>query len=448
MRLYSVGIKFTLTLLLGFITTACQADEAVVASPPTSNPLFIHLSDVHVNSRATSSSYGNDPGTDLWADTLAKLDSVLQQVPKPSFIIYTGDLPSHYYCPSHRCYLPTDERTDHNDDIKLVLDKMRSLAEQHNVALYYAPGNNDSLAGDYYSFSDSDDNRGSPLSLSPDQSDPYPALNTQASCSGSVSGSCMLSNPHPQFGYYSVRPHAGLRIIALNSIIFGKKYHSKDGVDHQAAGNQQISWLQNQLDDARDDQQNVWLMMHIPPGLDAYEVNSSTCPASPSQNLAMWAHLPRTVGAGPKQPFWQDQLMAMLDSHPGTVTGILYGHTHMDEVRRVYDSAGSKITEVAISAPGISPNHNNNPGFKSVTYRSTDQELMDFTTYYRTPSNTRWSNYTAAQTYACAAGATLFECLSAKSLADLGTAMDTVYMVKNGAPSYNTQCGIDIRAGQ
>jgi hypothetical protein len=133
--------------------------------------LFIYLSDVHVDSRA-SSSYGSDPGNDLWADTLAKLGSLLKQDPKPSFIIYTGDLPSHYYCPAHRCYLPVSQRTDHDDDIKLVLDKMRTLAEQHDVALYYAPANNDSLAGDYYFFSDSDDSRGSPLSLSPDQSDP------------------------------------------------------------------------------------------------------------------------------------------------------------------------------------------------------------------------------------------------------------------------------------
>ena len=410
---------------------------------------FIHLSDVHLNTQATNITYHEDTGTELWQSTLDKLADVLKQDDKPEFIVYTGDIPAHYNCTHPHCYLPDSERGPHNKNIATVLDDLRSLSQAHDTPLFYAPGNNDGLAGDYWSFTDSGHQPATPTELSPDPQNPYPALDTDAQCSANSSGACMEANPHPEFGYYAVRPVPGLRIVALNSIILGHKYYSADGTTQLEAGNNQMKWLAGQLAAAKAaaTQQKVWIIMHIPPGLDAYAVNSSSCPAHPSPSEAMWAHLPRPdVGAQPQ--YWQDRFIQMLDAFDDTITGLFYGHTHMDELRRIYDAGNSEVTHVAFSAPGITPNHDNNPGFKVFSFDSTNMAPLSFITHYRTPSDADWMQYSSTDAYSCAQGSTLFDCIAGKDIADLQNEMNSIFMVKHGQPGYNTLCGIDVRPGQ
>jgi len=131
---------------------------------------FLFLSDVHLNTASDTTYYGVDTGLTLWKVFLAKADSVIVQE-KPNFIVYTGDLPAHYGYPF---FLPKGLRTEHNKNLTTILAGLRSLANQNNTPLFYLPGNNDAIAGDYFSFADEDDN--TPLSLVPENSNPYPAL--------------------------------------------------------------------------------------------------------------------------------------------------------------------------------------------------------------------------------------------------------------------------------
>ena len=140
----------------------------------------------------------------------------------------------------------------------------------------------------------------------------------------------------------------------------------------------------------------------------------------------------------------------MCDNYQSTIAGILYGHTHMDEVRRLYASDGSTITEVAISAPGITPQHYNNPGFKIVSFDAGNFELTDFTTQYSTPQATTWGDksYTFSERFGCGDQTTIYDCLSSKSLTVVADSMDLIYTVMNGDTTFNPRSGIDIMYGQ
>jgi hypothetical protein len=165
-----------------------------------------------------------------------------------------------------------------------VLSDLRDLAAGSGIPLLYMPGNNDSLAGDYFSFADGAGKTS--LSLVPDAD--YPAVNASQPCG---SPPCLVSNPRPDLGFYSARPVDGLRVVALNSVILGREYHEVDGVSQLDAGNAQLDWLEGELDDAAG-REKVLIAMHIPPGDDAYAVSAG------KPETWMWARKPQGGGEG------------------------------------------------------------------------------------------------------------------------------------------------------
>jgi len=394
------------------------------ASP---NPNFLFLSDIHLNTTSNSTDYGSDTGMDLWNLFLSKTDSILAGPNAPSFIIYTGDLPAHYSW-SSSAFLPLDGRTTHNANITAILSGLRSIANKYHKPLFYLPGNNDGLAGDYYSFTDAQQQ--TPLSLSTDSINPFPALNINRS---GKKAPCIVSNPNPSMGYYSARPIAGLRIIALNTVMYSPDFATNDGSDIVADRNLQMKWLAGQLANAKSKHEKVYLTMHVPPGMDAYS------------NVGMW----QQPADGSKS--WLNTFLTLTNRYQNTIAGILYGHTHMDEVRRLYDSTGTKITEVAISCPGVTPQHHNNPGFKTVQYDAITKELMDFTTFYTQPTTVNyWGNatYNFNATYQGMPSMSIYQRLSTLPFNDVNTYMSSIFTVKAASAKYPIQQGIEVKWGQ
>lgn len=178
--------------------------------------------------------------------------------------------------------------------------------------------------------------------------------------------------------------------------------------------------------------------MHIPPGADAYAVTLD------HPETWMWAHLPS------QDSFWLNAFLELSTTYRSTIAGILSGHTHMDEVRRLYDPSGSRLVEVAVSAPGIKPLHGNNPGFKLIEYEVGTKELADFVTYYTTPAAESYGNLNDcfSDEFDCDDGQNIFDCLSGKSLDVVKSIMDRTYTVKHGPPTYETVGGIEVMANQ
>ena len=125
-------------------------------------------------------------------------------------MVYLGDLPT--YIDSERA------QNSHT-----MLENLRGL--QIGIPILYLPGNNDSLEGDYHSFTNGSD--GSVLKQDKDASNPWPVINANSS-SVKVSGLDFDS----EFGFQSVNIQDGtntLKVIALNTVIFSAK---KEKYDH------------------------------------------------------------------------------------------------------------------------------------------------------------------------------------------------------------------------
>ncbi len=398
---------------------------------------YLHLSDVHLDTSGAS----DDTDLALWKITREKLESILNGPEPPSFVLYTGDLPGHYACaPGHGdCSLIPSQVPGHDANLRAVLQDLHDLVAGTGIPLLYTPGNNDALAGNYFSFSDAQGRTA--FSLVP--GDGFPAVNASQPC-GDVP--CMVSNPRPDLGFYSARPVAGLRVIALNSILLGRRYHPADGVSQRAAGDAELDWLDAQLADAARSGEKVLLAMHIPPGEDAYAVDRGDA------ETGMWTRDPEGNAAGLPEEAWLDRFLDLVGAHTSTVVGLAYGHTHEDELRRLHDKSG-RVIEVAVSAPGITTNHGNHPGFKLVSYDARTKELVGFTTFFTEMGDSTWGDeyYTFSELYGCAGRSTILGCLTSPAYADTAS-IDRIlrryYSVMNGPPTYDPGPGIEVEYGQ
>ncbi|WP_299335306.1 metallophosphoesterase [uncultured Psychroserpens sp.] len=346
------------------LTDTVEEDETTPSDPLTAN--FLTLSDVHLDDSLGMVGYGSVSGDSIWKRTIRKIDSVSKHE-KPRFMVYLGDLPNYYSNITH--------------NIGEVLKDFRDL--DGDFPILYLPGNNDTMKGDYHSFQDGVSPNGTTIfSLDDVPTNPWPIINRN-------SKTTTISNLdfNKEFGYYSVDLNVDkevLKVVALNSVIFCRKgrhnhYRPNDGVSQDSAAQNQFSWLEKTID-GFDTTDNVLLMMHIPPGRDGHGFNGDN----------MWNDNLYVTDKNGNSVKVQNGFLDLLKNNQPKIRGMLTSHTHLDGLRRIYaaddNTDPNKLITVSISTPGISLNHNNNPGFKSFEFNITDFELINFKTYYAEPT--------------------------------------------------------------
>ena len=126
------------------------------------------------------------------------------------------------------------------------------------MPIYAALGNNDSPCGDYRLDTGSD----FLVKTGPIIADGLLPSQRQQALKAFAKG-----------GYYSVTmgaPMHDTRLIVINDIFLSPKYTTCAGKPDFAATTAEMPWLQEQLTQARRLGQRVWVMGHIPPGVDPY----------------------------------------------------------------------------------------------------------------------------------------------------------------------------------
>lgn len=172
-------------------------------------------------------------------------------------------------------------------------------------------------------------------------------------------------------GYYAARHPAvpnGL-IVVLNDVLWSAKYRDACGTDGLAAAHAMFDWLRDRLTRQRAAGGRVWMLHHIPWGIDPYatiNATASTCPAKVVPFL--------------QEPFASD-FPALLAEHRDLIQASFSGHTHFDDYRLLIDARGSVIGVDKVT-PAISPIFGQNPGFQVFTYDRSSGALSDFSTWF------------------------------------------------------------------
>ena len=164
-----------------------------------------------------------------------------------------------------------------------------------------------------------------------------------------------MQQTFPFVGYYAVDVTPGLRLLALDSVLFSNKVR---GQALRYAAERELNWLHQQLLLARQQQQRVLIAMHIPPGKDLYLFSSIKL----FRMLDLW------------QVQYEKRFNSELSEFAPQIAGILTGHLHMDSLHTLL-KRDVKIN--AISVPALSPIFGTQPAFSVLFYSSPNYQFTD-----------------------------------------------------------------------
>lgn len=318
---------------------------------------------------AAFSQYGQD--TNWWLLRSA-LNAMRTTLPHPAFILVTGDMLAHQF-PS--IYQHTAKRNDPESYRKFVVKTMQFLALQlrrrfPDTAILLTPGNNDDDCGDYAI------EAGGPF-----------LHDTAELASQLARAGVEMRDTWESLGSYDI-PHPAIRnarLISLNTVFLSNKYSPQNfsagcsATKNSTAAHDLLSWLEQRLSRAQQAHEKVWLMFHIPPGIDGYSTLQKYLQlpkgGTPSQDACTSSVVPMWV------PQWTAQFDELLAKHRDTVVAAFAGHTHTDDFRVIGASAAT-ASYVLITA-SVSPIYNQNPSFRVATFKA-DGSLGDDSVYYLT----------------------------------------------------------------
>jgi sphingomyelin phosphodiesterase acid-like 3 len=321
------------------------------------------------SSSTAYSPYGQDPN---WALLQSALDAMRKAEPDPALVMITGDLLAHGFPQKYAQAIPDTNRDHYRafvaKTVSFIALELRKRYSKSQILL--TPGNNDDDCSDY-----NIEAGGAFLS---------DTAWTTWRLGRAVRG---LTGEWKSLGSYTLQPRhiRGLRIVSVNSVFFSNKYQSVNFADGCAVVQSDgpartFSWLESTLRNATQNREKVWIMMHIPPGIDGYSTmvsyrSLSQAASSAPGDLCSQAIVPMW------KPFWTDLFDRLIAQYSTTITAIFAGHDHTDDFRVIH--AGQANQQFVLIDPPVSPIYGQNPAFRIVTFAA-GGALTDQTTWYLT----------------------------------------------------------------
>lgn len=315
----------------------------------------------------------------------SSLRAIRVQAADARFVTLSGDLIAHNFTCRFATVIPGKTASDYatfvEKTIAYVMGEIRKT--EPGVPVYASLGNNDSGCADYRMDTNSDfltATGESMLSGLPQSKERDKALADFAAG-----------------GYYSVTmaaPMRRTRMIVLNDLFMSRNYETCGGkADPAAAATAtEIAWLKKELGAARQQGQRVWVMGHIPPGVDIYGM------ARKMRDVCDSSHEDMFLSSG--------EMADVLIANADVVKLGIFAHTHMDELRLLEPDGGAKKATEMIAVkmvPSITPVHGNDPAFVVAQVDPASATLIDYTVFNAsnaTGIDARWSKeYSYSQAY-------------------------------------------------
>ena len=305
----------------------------------------------------------------------SSLRAMHAQAPNARFMTVSGDLIAHGFNCRYATLFPEAKPGEYEafvlKTLSFVVGELRGAFP--GMPVYVSLGNNDSGCGDYQL----------------DAGSEFLARAGKVLVEGMpVSEQKAAAKEFAVGGYYSVTmaaPMRDTRLIVVNDVFLSPKYTTCGGKRDSGAADAEMAWLEQQLNEARQAGQKVWVMGHIPPGIDPY----STV-----------AKFRDVCGGQEPVTFLVSNTMSdlMVDYADAVRLGI-FAHTHMDEVRLLKPESGESSAtsehRVAIKiVPSISPVDGNNPAFTVARVNPASAILADYDVIAasnQTGSGTKWT---------------------------------------------------------
>jgi sphingomyelin phosphodiesterase acid-like 3 len=319
----------------------------------------------------------------LWQSSLTAIHIDASQA---RFVTVSGDLLAHSFDCKFEKLVPTAKPFDYlaftEKTVRTIVTTLRATLP--GVPVYVAMGNNDSGCGDYELDATHDAFLGLVAKV---VAEALPAADRAAVLRDFAAG-----------GNYNI-PLAGVvhtRLLVIDDLFFSGRYTPCSGKSDPAPAAAQLAWLTEQLATARQQHEQVWVMGHIPPGVDVY------ASAKKSGNAC--------TGGKPQMFLASDALAELLARNAGVIRLAIFGHTHADEMRLLTPESDSTMSaaQTALGVPlkgiaSITPINGNRPSFTLASIDPVSATLLDYSVFMASNSTgvgTTWSKeYTYSTTY-------------------------------------------------
>lgn len=311
----------------------------------------------------------------------SSLRAIRREARDARFVVVGGDLIAHSFTCKFAAAFPNAAREDYRafveKTIAFVIGSLRQALP--GVPVYAALGNNDSDCGDYQLDANSAflESTGKLMAADLRKDEKQRAENDFAAG-----------------GYFSASlpaPIEHTRILVLDDLFMSRRYQTCGGKSDEAPAAAQIAWLEHQLDVARKSGEKVWVIAHIPPGVDPYSTatkGASIC-----------------AGKAPTMFLSSEALPETLAKYGDVIRLAIFAHTHMDELR-LLEPAEPSAQERGVAVKmvsSISPVNGNNPSFTIARVEPKTATLKDYRVFVasnQTGIDTTWSEeYDFAEAY-------------------------------------------------
>lgn len=381
---YRLKVKWILAFML-CVSLPWQV-SAKITEPETKS--FVAVSDIHFNpfancartpceliitlQKAPASQWSqilenhrnpifNPRGTDT---NIAMLDSsltALHRLPHTyQFVLVTGDFIAHQYRTLFDRYTglqrnKAGESLAYADFVKKTFQylSLRLQATFPHTPLYIAIGNVDSFIDDYQM------NPENLWALKAYQAFSDIFVKTLYDKSSKID----FLSTFPKSGYYALTlpGESQHRLIFLNSVLFSYKLKQTTDID---VAKQELVWLQGELEKARSMHQQVWIIDHIPDGIDMF--------ATLQQGGKPWLFWNAAA-------HYHQQFKTLLDTYSDVIKVVISAHVHLDTYQLLSTSTNTILNTFI---PSISRYNGNYPMFKIYQYKTKTFELSNFQTYF------------------------------------------------------------------
>jgi sphingomyelin phosphodiesterase acid-like 3 len=286
----------------------------------------------------------------------ASLRAMRTEAHAAGFVTVSGDLMAHAFDCKFHAVFPKATDDDYAQFSLRTLEYIQLRLRQtlRGVPVYAALGNNDSGCGDYRLDAHSPFLAAAARSFTADVPQ---AERARAVKDFSATGSYVVSLPGAR---------KGAQLLVIDDLFLSRKYTGCSGKSDAAPGRELVDWLRQQIEQARAADRPVWVMGHIPTGVDPF-----------STTMKM-----RNVcgGQAPEMFLSSADLPDLLSGSGDVVRLAVFAHTHMDEMRLLTASGGAPVQlSVAMKmVPSISPINGNLPSFTVARVDAATAALKDY----------------------------------------------------------------------
>jgi sphingomyelin phosphodiesterase acid-like 3 len=298
-----------------------------------------------------------------WPLVLASLRETKRQQPAPLFVTVSGDLLAHgFNCKFQKLApsaTPAEASAFASKTVTFLSQQLHHVYP--TVPVYLALGNNDSGCADYFETPNSAFLKSAAASFAGDIPDPE----ASASLAASVT----------RLGDYGVMLPVAMhntRLIVLQNIFESSFYKSCNNEPNAAPAAAQIAWLRKQLTEARANGELVWVMAHIPPGIDVYTT------------YRRYLFAPgEACNVKTPQMFLSSGALGETIAEFGDVVRLaIFAHTHMDEIMLLHSADGKAVPVKMVAS--ISPINGNEPSFMVAHVSPEIATIKDYEVYAAT----------------------------------------------------------------